>query len=176
MIHLKLYGLPRTGTNIAAYNIMKTWPGLVRVWHNNGPEDPDGENYWKHGEIKEVPGIDGYILCCRSWYENEQWKESFTEYLEKKTVCIDPRWIEMLGDGWWSEMASLGTKNKKSYLCVTGKPWGQLTGMEGLLKDVENRHGFPGPKKYHIDARRMNRCGDATPLEKYPTNEIYVPR
>ncbi len=95
-VHLKLYGLPRTYTNWVAYNIMKTWPE-VKVWSNNGPFSPNSEAFWKHGVMKEVKGINGYIFIGKEW---KVWKRSMKRYLPLNLIKMDERFLPFIWKGW----------------------------------------------------------------------------
>lgn len=177
MIHLKLYGLPRTYTNWVAYNVMKTFPE-VRVWHNNCPSDPTGEKYWKHGVIIPVPSVDGYILVHK---DLEEWRESMKRYLRIGTIGIDLRFLYHLHKGWEADahkfvllkrLMESGTDTKDRFSFNVYQSKDIRSEMERLLIEIQETYSLP-QRPLHIESKRMWRSGDAYPLDHYLTEEDY---
>lgn len=174
MINLKLYGLPRTYTNWIAYNLMKTWPDHVKVWQNNCPTDPLGENHWKHGEIHEVGGIDGYILIVK---EIGAWKRSMKKYMEQGMLFVDERFFDFIYLGWHKQAWDFWNKHiieggEAVFWMDPSLPQKPQGEMKALMEELELGYSFPDVD-YHIETKRMWRAGDAVPLEGYLTEEEY---
>ena len=150
-VNLKLYGLPRTGTNILAYNIMQTWPE-VKVWHNGSPS---GRETWKHGSLIELDDIDGYLICLRDY---DSWLQSMQNYMIKGSVraYCEPHWLRFLWRGFIEEQ-----KGFPGLRFWTDQP------MEHKLEWVRYEFNLNTDCELHIETRRMKRNGDNIPLNRY---------
>jgi len=152
MIHLKLYGLPRTGTNALAHNIEMTWPGIVRVWHDGSPS---GDEAWKHGWPERVGGVDGYLLCHKP---QGAWRQSMARYNHKHMIT-DDRLLAFVWEGWMAIADLFEYEDTYSVLQAASK--GQ---MLFTLKGIEDRFGLPAPAVYYVEPKVLRRNGDVVPV------------
>jgi len=153
MINLKLFGLPRTGTNAIAYNVEQTWPGLVKVWHE---ETPSGEAVWQHGLPKVCDGIDGYLLTTKPL---TPWLASMKRYGQCKTVEDLVRvWGTQNSEGiyrrWQSAVREFG--GKSVIIDVTQ----EQSDMLDVLHLIEIFVDFPPVLNYHVEMHYMRRGAD----------------
>ena len=169
MINLKLYGLPRTYTNWVAYCVMKTFPE-IKVWHNNCPSDPKGEKYWKHGAIRRVPDVDGYILVFKTW---ELWCASISRYRTVGTLKLDERFLPLVFRGWREEAEHFEGMIDEQVFEFPPTLYGSLrVTMEILLEEIGDAFDLK-ERPLHIESKRMWRCGDQNALQDYLTPEDY---
>ncbi len=172
-VHLKLYGLPRTYTNWIAFNIMKTWPE-VKVWGNNGPFSPDSEAFWKHGVMKEVKGINGYILVSKEW---KVWKRSMKRYLPLNLIKMDERFLPFIWKGWNMEAKAFHAVQLKNiklglFWMIPEDPNNTQVEMIHLMTQIKEWFGL-SDNHFHIEKKRMWRAGDASTLPQYLMDEDY---
>ena len=171
-INLKLYGLPRTYTNWVAYNIMKTYPE-IKVWHNNSPLSPNAEAFWKHGEIRRIKGMNGYILVNKVYKE---WKRSMIRYLPLNTISMDQRFLKFLWDGWWHSANQFHTEDAATPVFLFCPESSEVENvrkeMDALYMEIVTWFKLPYKKRYY-EKKRMWRSGDAYPLDHYLTEEDY---
>ena len=158
-IHLKVYGLPRTGTNAIAYNIMRTWPE-VRVWLDSGPEEKDHsrKEYWRHGRIKIVPGVVGYIITSRRY---DEWLEAVTRY-----KGFDERYARWIVRGFDEDIERLVGRELHVF-CRHEES------MRVNMQRVDTVFRLPKPSMYHIEGKYMRRNDDSVPLDDWTTDEVY---
>lgn len=158
-MNLKVYGLPRTGTNAIAYNIMRTWPH-VKVWLDSGPEEKDHSKkaYWRHGRFKVVPGVGGYIVTDRGY---DDWLGAVTRYPN-----FDERYA-------WFTWVGFGARFGGFYEMNRGKVMKAHHGHMGrTLERVQEKFGLP-PAEYHIESKYMRRNDDLVPLDLWTTDDDY---
>lgn len=158
MTHLKIFGLPRTGTNWITYSLRMTWPHHLMVWQNAGPQS--GHKFWKHGEFKEVPGIDGYIHTMRSY---EPWLESVTKY-----KGFDERYARFVYDGWTVNECEFGVDTKTPIygFWLPEDMDKRRSELRGMMQDIEEDYSLPSVE-YHIEERRLRRMGDEIPINEW---------
>jgi len=167
-INLKLYGLPRSYTNLLAYVVMSTYPE-IKVWHSNCPAEPRGEKYWKHGQMIEVPSIDGYILCAKN---RELWKISMMNYPRTSNLKLDSVWWDFVHSGWQrdAEYFQLITDSKgiQSFTFFGGNPANLYYYMENFLEEIAEAYLLP-LREFELPTFCLARNGDNTPLRDYLT-------
>ena len=163
MTHLKLFGLMRTCTNLAAWMMEENFRE-VRVWHNRGA--------WKHGRPLDT-GDDGYLICVKNPLA---WVDSMMRYR--------PAPLPALVESWNS--------GNRAYLAfLEAKPAAHLVRHEDLLVDYDQvLDGLGGAlsleclnSSYRRQDRAMWRGGDdmrgaATSGEfdiSYYTERRYLP-
>lgn len=173
MIHLKLYGLPRTGSNAVAHNIEMTWPGQVRVWHDGSPS---GAAVWKHGPPVVLSGIDGYVLCHRPYRE---WRESFlrwngpTRKRRDLNAVIDERWLWPLWLGYEAALGGFIEHEDISWVAHWHHKAITPSVLVSLLGMVRCTFGLPEPEAYHVVRRYMARGGDDVPPDERTTSLFF---
>jgi hypothetical protein len=146
---------------------MKTYPE-IRVWHNNSPSKPVGENYWKHGYMREVPDVDGYILISKGL---ENWCASMSRY---GMSTLDSVWWKFVHRGWYGEASlfQLDLDDKGIQHFYFSPTTGNMleTHFKFLLEEISEAYELE-KRIFIIPHRKLWRNGDATPLDNYLTNE-----
>lgn len=96
---MKIYGLPRTFTNLAAWLIDKGFKD-VRAWHHGPKWKKNGDFGDKHGAPVEVDGMDYYLLCVKhpyTWIEScLRYKQPKNKFFRKIFRMIKPRGLARL--------------------------------------------------------------------------------
>lgn len=85
---VKVYGLPRTFTNLAAWLVDRNFL-RVRAWHHGPDWRENGDPGDKHGPPLELPGMDGYVLCVKSPLA---WLASMLRYRPAPLSALVPLW------------------------------------------------------------------------------------
>jgi hypothetical protein len=109
MTNLKLFGLMRTCTNLAAWMMEENFLE-VRVWHNRGA--------WKHGRPLDT-GDDGYLICVKNPLA---WIDSMMRYR--------PAPLPTLVESW-------NSGNRACLAFLEAKPEAHLVRHEDLLADYD---------------------------------------
>lgn len=155
MINLKLFGLPRTGTNAVAYNVEQTWPGLVKVWHEL---TPSGEMVWQHGPPKVCEGIDGYLLTTKPLI---LWLVSLDRYGSKTGLTrrdLVRAWGTQNAEGIWRRWRSAAREFGGESIIIDATQ--RQSDMLHALRVIEGFIGLPLVLNHHVEMRYMQRASD----------------
>ena len=150
---LKLFGLPRTCTNLTKYMVERYTVEDVTVWHHRpGVEDCI---FHKHGGPRVTPGADGYLLC---WKPRDLWVES----IRRRTPWLDK---SLALEVWGADVAvqfsfQVYHPSLKCFV-VSSQAW--LDDPKGTMRLLCKTFGLTLRGNCALPTNALNRGGDALP-------------
>lgn len=86
--NLKIYGLPRSCTNLVAWLVDENFPP-TRAWHHGPRWSRNGDEGDKHFAPVALPSMQGYLLCVKGPFS---WIASIRGYRPAPVATLAKRW------------------------------------------------------------------------------------
>jgi hypothetical protein len=167
MKRLRVYGLPRSGTNFVEYLIRHNLDCDYRNEYANSKYMKGGRMAMKHGEPTRAEDVSGYVLVLKSW---SRWKESFARWNKRSGIKMKPFQVFEVYSTMIDDYANFYQKDDT----VIAYYEDILTNEEEFMEHVGKTFGIPLITDFMIPENRLDRSGgqamltsmfDRTPIQ-----------